>query len=96
MCYDVPMRTTLDIQEEILQALKRAALQQGISIKKMVNSTLRKGLSDGLGKTVHAHPYRCPTFSMGQTMDPNGMDKALSLADSLDEEEVARKLRMRK
>ena len=90
------MRTTLDIQEDLLKAMRKVAHQRGLPFKSVVDLALRKGLKAGLLKQTDSSPYSCPAFSMGQAADLGRLDKALSLADELEEEEVARKLSMRK
>lgn len=84
------MRTTVDIDPKILDRLRDEAHAQGISFKAMLNRTLRQGLDRPSGDR---EPYVCPTFDMGSPLRP--LDKALALADALDEEEVARRLGQR-
>lgn len=87
------MRTTLTIDDDLLRELRDEAHEAGVSLKTMVNRTLRAGLS--AKGSVRAERYRCPTFPMGH---PRGtpLDKALQLASELEDEETARKLVLRK
>ena len=43
--YDVYMRTTLTLDNDLAEALQEQALLLGISFKQVVNDTLRRGLS---------------------------------------------------
>lgn len=81
------MRTTVDIDPYLLQRLRDAAHEQGLPLKAMLNQALRRGLDPS---RPEAAPYVCPTFSMGRPLRP--LDKALALADALEDEEVTRRL----
>ncbi|GMV39440.1 MAG: antitoxin [Myxococcales bacterium] len=87
------MRTTLTIDDDLMRDLRDEAHRTGVSLKVMVNRTLRTGMN--ARNAARPEPYRCPTFSMGH---PSGtpLDKALQLASELEDEETARKLVMRK
>jgi hypothetical protein len=86
------MRTTLDIDEHLLRRLRDEAHAHGIPLKEMVNRVIRRGLDAPKGGVRRS--YRCPTFSMGAPLRP--IDKALALADALEEDERAWKLAQRK
>lgn len=86
------MRTTLDIDEFLLRRLRDEAHERGVSFKEMVNRTIQRGLEEP--PTVRRKPYRCPTFSMGKPL--RSLDKALALADALEEDERSWKLTQRK
>jgi hypothetical protein len=90
------VRTTLTIDDDLLNELKEVAHREGLPLKQLVNRALRRGLR-ALDESVAGKPYRCPTFSMGVaapgTVD---LDKALSIAAELEDEETARKLELRK
>lgn len=91
------MRTTVDIEDDLLKQLKELAHGSGCSMKKMINTALRRGLE----ALEHPHRggrrrYRCPTYSMGQPTSATDLDKALALADALEDEGVLRKLQLRK
>jgi len=59
------MRTTLTIDDDVLQALKDLAHQRGISFKTLVNETLRRGLSCGDEPTGAPEPFRVPAAPRG-------------------------------
>jgi hypothetical protein len=82
------MRTTLHIDDDILQELKREASRARAPLRETVNRVLRLGL-----KRLHpasARPYQCRTFAMGFPPSAN-LDKALQLATLLEDEETVRK-----
>lgn len=74
--------------------LKRRAHDAGVSLTRMLNRTLRAGLTVAEGRRVHARPYKQRTVAMGRPLAD--LDKALGLAADLEDEEVARKLALRK
>jgi len=88
------MRTTLTIDDRIAKVLKESAYRSGRSFKEVVNETLRKGLD--AERTVNPKPYRLKPASLGRAAAGMDLRKALLLADRIEEEEVARKLEMRK
>jgi hypothetical protein len=87
------MRTTLDIDEPLLRRLRDHAHAEGIPFKEMVNRVIARGL-DQRGRTARSAPYRCPTFALGIPFRP--IDKALAIADALEDDERASKLAQRK
>jgi hypothetical protein len=86
------MRTTLTLDEDVAQTVKRIARERDISFKQAVNDTLRAGMANGQPKRK---PFRTKTYSMG--VKP-GVDltKANQLAAQLEDEEILRKLRLGK
>ncbi|MGD9138499.1 MAG: hypothetical protein PVH42_17185 [Desulfobacterales bacterium] len=88
------MRTTLTIDDDLIQKLRENAHKKGVPFKLVVNQTLRVGLKH-LNKPKKIKPYTCKTYSLGY---PPGvdLDHALKLADRLESEEIARKLALRK
>lgn len=86
------MRTTLTIDDQLLAELKERAHREGVPLKQVVNQTLRRGLN------VPARPSRRKThrtYSMGRALVPS-LDKSLAIAAGLEDEEIARKLVLRK
>ncbi|MBI3982902.1 MAG: DUF2191 domain-containing protein [Gemmatimonadetes bacterium] len=86
------MRTTVDIEGHLVKRLRAEAHRQGVSFKEFLHRVLRRGLEER--RSDAPGPYRCPTFAMGQPLRP--LDKALAIADSLEDEEIASKLALRK
>lgn len=89
------MRTTLTIEDSIARQLKEIVHRSGKSFKSVVNETLRAGIENHRIADV-ARPYRLKPVSMGEVKGPYDLDKALQLADNLEDEEVTRKLLLRK
>ncbi len=89
------MRTTLTIDDDLARALKRRAQETGRSFKSLVNEALRAGLEETASQPVR-RPYRLESVAMGQVTAGLDMDKALLLAGRLEDEELARKMELRK
>jgi len=88
------MRTTLTIDDQLMAELKERAHREGVPFKQVVNQTLRRGLD----ADVHSNkrkPFRARTFAMGQPLMAD-LDKSLAIASGLEDEEIARKLSLRK
>ena len=65
------MRTTLAIQDSILEAARKKALEQHVSLARFIEEAVRARLADEVRET--ADPYRpLPTFT-GQGIRP-GVD----------------------
>ncbi len=88
------MRTTLTIDDQLMMELKERAHRQGVSLKQVVNQTLRRGLDADIHSSKRK-PFRARTFAMGQPLMPD-LDKCLAIASGLEDEEIARKLSLRK
>lgn len=86
------MRTTVTLDADVAEQLKRQAREHGRSFKSVLNDAIRAGLASERGRTS---PYRVPARRLGLR---HGVDltKALDLAASLEDEEIARKLELRK
>lgn len=86
------MRTTVTLDPDLAARLKALARERGVSFKEALNSVLRRGLTEG---DEGARPYRQRTYTMGARP---GIDltKALQLAAELEDEEIVRKLELRK
>lgn len=77
-----------------MKELKEVAHRSGQPLKRVVNDALRAGLEQ-LKKPSPAKPYRCKTFSMGYPPRVD-LDKALYIAATLEDEEITRKLSLKK
>jgi hypothetical protein len=89
------MRTTLTLDDQLAKELKEVAHRAGKPFKEVVNETLRNGLSSKHARPS-AKPFRLTTVSLGGVRPGVNLDKALSLADAIEDEEIARKLELRK
>ena len=86
------MRTTLTIDDEVIDRLKREARRTRRPFKAVVNDALRLGV-DRLRPPARRATFKQRTFGMG--VPPNSsLDKALQLAARLEDEEMLRKLSM--
>lgn len=88
------MRTTLTIDDALAEELKRRALETGKPFKRVVNETLMAGLQQQA--VPKARPYRLNPVSLGAPRAAVNLDKALRLADELEDEAVRAKLEQRK
>ncbi len=89
------MRTTLTLDNDVSAALREIAYYTGKSFKATVNDTLRAGLA-ALDAPPKAKRYRLKPASLGGVVPGIDLDKALRLADALEDEGLARKLELRK
>jgi len=86
------MRTTVTLDEDVAAALQAKARERGVPFKRALNDAVRDGLG-GIGRS--ATPYRMPSRPLGLRPSIN-LDKALQLAGELEDEEIVRKLALRK
>ena len=87
------MRTTVRIDDDLMRELKQRAQDEQVSLTKLINRLLRVGL---LSRRYpkRRRRFRQETFSMGTPRVD--LSKALDLASRLEDEEIVRKLAMRK
>lgn len=85
------MRTTLRIDDDLLHELRQRAEAQKVPLTKLVNQALRQGLAS---KPAKRTAYREKVHSMGEATV--NLDKALAIAAAMEDEEIARKLAVRK
>jgi hypothetical protein len=86
------MRTTVTLDPDVAALLRAIMKQRGVSFKEALNSGLRAGLTQAKAKK---HPFKQKTFAMGPEQNFR-WDKALAASDAIEDEELARKLSMRK
>ncbi len=85
------MRTTVTLDDDVVARIKRVAHERGLSFKDAINALLRAGLGAG----AKPKPYRVPSRPLG--LRPGfDLDKASQLAAALEDDELIRKLEMRK
>jgi hypothetical protein len=89
------MRTTLTIDDRIARMLKALAHRTGKSFKQVLNETLEAGLA-AREAPARGRRYRVKPASLGGVLPGIDLTKALRLAASLEDEEIARKLELRK
>jgi hypothetical protein len=86
------MRTTVELDDHLLEELKRRAQQDGVPFDEFIDRVLRSGLRalDAAGSTPRT-PFRQSTYDLGVPKMP--LDKATSLAFELEDEEIINKMR---
>ena len=86
------MRTTVTLDADVAAKLRAVARQRGISFKQALNQAVRAGLGPARGS---ARRFTLLTRPMSLRPGVN-LDKALLLATALEDEELLRKLELRK
>lgn len=89
------MRTTLTLDDDLGETLKAQARRSRQSFKELVNETLRAGLAARRAPAA-AKAYRLRPASLGGPLPGVDLDRALRIADALEDEAVVRKLEQRK
>ena len=87
------MRTTVTLDSDVERLIKDAMRERGISFKEALNEAARTGLRGKEPK--RAHKFSQKTFRMGEGQEFR-WDKALAVADAIEDEELSRKLTLRK
>ena len=83
----------MDIDAALLDELRREALRRRMPFKHLLSTLLREGLAP------HGRPggrYKCPTYAMGAALPGVDLSRAMAVAASLEDDEVARELEQRK
>jgi hypothetical protein len=88
------MRTTINIDDHVLDRAKKVAKRSRLSVRETVNRALSLGL-DRLDPRPRTEKYRCTTYRMGFPPALN-LDKALQIAAFIEDEETLRKHVLRK
>jgi hypothetical protein len=88
------MRTTLTLDEDVAADLKQLARKTGRPLKQIVNDALRAGIR--ARKAPAPRRYRLKPVSLGGVAPGIDLDRALRLADALEDEARARTLELRK
>jgi len=83
------MRTTVTLDADVEALVKRLMRKRRISFKAALNQAIRDGLSHAARS--QARPYRLKTYRMGHRPEV-ALDRALSLAAALEDEELLRKM----
>jgi hypothetical protein len=87
------MRTTVTLDPDVERLIHDAMKARGISFKQALNEAARIGLA---AKTArNAKKFTQKTFRMGHAGEFR-WDKALAVADGIEDEELTRKLALRK
>jgi hypothetical protein len=86
------MRTTITLDPDVELLLKNALRESDMTFKEAVNQALRAGLKGRPRKRTRFHQR---TFSLG-TGQASPWDKALDMASAIEDEELIRKMALRK
>jgi hypothetical protein len=86
------MRTTVTLDPDVVEQLKSLARRRNISFKAALNNAVRAGLAAERGGSRN---YIAPARPM-QLRRGVDLTQALRLADSLEDEEIVRKIELRK
>lgn len=86
------MRTTVTLEPDVEALIRGAMKERGISFKEALNSAVRAGLTQGKAQRVR---YVQKTYSLGAEQNFR-WDKALTAAAALEDEELGRKIGLRK
>ena len=89
------MRTTLTIHDHIARDLKELAHRTGKPFKVVVNEALEAGLMAG-GTRRKPQPYKVRPAALGRVRADFDLDKALAIADSLEDEGILQKIEQNK
>ena len=87
------MRTTATLDPDVERLIKDAMRERSISFKQVLNEAARAGLSGE--KNKRAGKFIQKSFRMGASQEFR-WDKALSVANGMEDEELSRKLSLRK
>lgn len=82
------MRTTVRVDDELLEQLKAQARRENVSLTHLLNRTLNAGLRAGSAQRRKQPIYRERVHSLG--MPRIALDKALALAAALEDQEIVR------
>lgn len=80
------MRTTVDIDDDLMRRITDRARKSGQSIKKTLNDVVSRGLA---GSTPGA-PIDLPSWNMGRPLHP--IDRAWAIADEMELDSVRHEL----
>jgi hypothetical protein len=86
------MRTTVTLDEDVAAKLQQVSRERGVSFKGALNDIVRAGLATDSPPTKS---FRVQSQPLGIRPHVN-IDKALGLADEIEDSEILRKLELRK
>jgi hypothetical protein len=86
------MRTTVTLDPDVAEQLKGFARRRNLSFKAALNTAIRAGLASERGS---ARSYQVPARPMGLRAGAD-LTRALGIAEALEDEEIVRKLELRK
>ena len=87
------MRTTVNLDSDVERLIKDAMRERGISFNEALNEAVRTGLRGKESKRVQK--FAQTTFCMGEGQEFR-WDKALAVADAIEDEKLNRKITLLK
>lgn len=87
------MRTTIDLDADVDARLRALARERGVPLRVVINDALRAGTHPA--RASRDEPYVLPSRRLGVRPGLN-LDKALALTGEMEDEEILRKLELRK
>ena len=87
------MRTTVTLDPDLAAKLRALTRERGVSFKDALNGALRRGLSSGPAASAASYQLRSKPMGLRHGVD---VDKALGAAARLEDDEIERKLELRK
>lgn len=79
------MRTTVTLESDVEQIIRRRMRESGMSFKEALNDAIRRSV------TATATPFHTKTASMGRSTV--NLDRALQVVSELEDDELIRKAR---
>jgi hypothetical protein len=86
------MRTTVTLDPDVEAKLRTVMRERGLSFKAALNEAVRTGLA---GDSAVSRPFQVHAAPLGILPGVN-LDKALTIAGEMEDEEILRKLEMGK
>jgi hypothetical protein len=86
------MRTTITLEPDVQALIRTVMKERGVSFKEALNSAVRAGLTQAKPKGRH---FVQKSYSLGTDQNFR-WDKALEAAAAMEDEELSRKLSLRK
>jgi hypothetical protein len=87
------VRTTVTLDPDVEKMLENSIRERGVSFKQALNEAIRAGLTRG--RQPRTARFVQKSFRLGLVPDFR-WDKALSTADAMEDEELTRKVALRK
>lgn len=84
------VRTTVTLEPDVEAKLRAVMRERGVTFKAAINDALRAGLG---APAAQVRPFRVKSAPLGARFN---VDKALTIAGELEDEEIVRKMEMGK
>ena len=85
------MRTTVDLDADLLERLRLEATRRRQSFKDLLNAVIRSGLAATSSR--RQVPYSIPALRLGAVREGIDLDRALRLSDALEDAEISDEIR---